>query len=628
MLYPMSKNCITISLLALLFSLPAMATPQHGFSIFDKLKYQENFEHYDYTNPNAPKGGRLVIGALGTFDSLNSFIVKGTPAAGMSLIHARLCDEPHDRAGEAYGYIAERLEYPEDHSWIIFHLRPTATFSDGHPITTDDVIWSFETLKEKGVPMYRTYFKNVSKVEQLSPHRVKFHFNTTNNRELPLVVGQLPIFPKHYYETVNFNETTLKAAPGSGPYIVKTIDPGRSITYERIKDWWGENIACQRGENNFDEIRFDYYMDDNAMLEAFKAGKIDWRQESSIRTWKTGYDFPARQAGLVKLAEIKTELTSPTYGFFFNLRRPIFQNIKVRQALNLVFDFAWANKNLFYDAYKRNLSFFPNSPFAATGVPTATEIALLSPYKDQIPTAILTESFTLPETTDTQEIRRIQQQALALLNEAGWEVTNQILIHKETKTPFTFEIINYNKNFEKVFLSFAQSLKRIGITLKIRTLDLTTYTNRVESLDYDMIFTALPQSTSLGNEQRDYFGSERADAPGTQNFAGIKNPVIDALIENLIASPTYAELGVRSRALDRVLLFNYYIIPAWHSDLVRIAYWDKLSHPTVSPKYHPAHFLNWWFDADKIKALKEKKSTIGNESMITKIKNAITNLFK
>lgn len=568
----------------------ATQTPQtqtHGVSTFDTLKYPANFTHFDYANPNAPKGGTLRLGALGTFDSLNTYIVKGTPFLRSTLTHARLLHEAYDRSGETYAYAAQSVEVAPDRSWVIFTLNPKAQFNTGDPITTDDVIFSFEALRDKGTPMYRTYYKNISGIEKLDTHRVKFSFNTTHNRELPGILGQLPILSKKYYTTFKFDETSLTPPPCSGPYEYGEIQPGRSVTLKRIKNWWGENVPSQKGMDNFDQIRFDYYLDNNALFEAFKSGALDIRQESSAKFWATSYDFPAIKEGYVKREVLSTSLSSGTAGFFFNTRRPIFKDLRIRRALTMAYDFAWANKNLFYGLYKRNLSYFPRSDFEMSGIPQGEELTLLNEFRDKLPAELFDKAFTLPEPQTQEEQRAILLEIKKLLKEAGWK-------HGQT-----FEILLYDKTSEKIALQYQQTLKRVDVNVKIRTIDLSTYEERVSNFDFDMIYATIPQSASLGNEQRDYFGSERANAAGTRNYAGIQSPIVDALIEKLIASETYKQLLVHAHALDRVLCWGFYMIPAWHPPGIMLAYWDRFGMPKVHPKYYPLYWQSWWYDEEK-----------------------------
>jgi len=578
---------------------PPTSQGTHGFSTFGKMKYPADFTHFDYVNPDAPKGGTLRLGAMGTFDSLNFYIVKGVPPALILLTAATLLEEAKDRAGESYAYAAESVEVAPDNSWVIFRLNPKAIFSNGDPVTADDVIWVFETLRTKGSPLYRTYYKNITKVEKLDEHSIKFTFNTTSNHELPLILGQLPILSKKYYATQPFAETSLKPSPSSGPYEVDSIQSGRSITLKRNPNWWGANLPSQKGRHNFDKIKQDYYLESNALFEGFKSGQYDLREENTARNWATAYTFPAFQKGLVKREELKHSLSAGTVGLVFNSRRPLFSDVRVRKALTLLFNFPWINKHLFYELYDRNTSYYPNSDYEATGLPSQAEKDILEPFKDQLPAEVFSQPFTLPEPKNENDNRALQTQAQDLLKEAGYEIKDTVMVNVKTGEPFVFEAFIFDKALEKIFLNFALSLKRIGITLRTRNLDAAAYQLRTENLDFDMVYYRILQSPSLGNEQRDYFGSERANTPGTRNLFGIQNPGVDQLIEQLIHANSYKTLVHQAKALDRVLLWNYYMVPGWHSGITRIAYWNRFSRPEITPKYHALEITSWWFDKEK-----------------------------
>lgn len=577
----------------------------HGFSTFGKMKYPSDFTHFDYVNPDAPKGGLLRLGDMGTFDSLNFYIVKGVPPALVLLTAATLLEEAKDRAGESYAYAAESIEVAPDHSWVIFRLNPKAIFSNGDPVTADDVIWVFETLRTKGSPLYRTYYKDITKAEKLDDHSIKFTFKTTSNRELPQILGQLPILSKKYYATQPFAETSLKPSPSSGPYEIESIKSGHSITLKRNPNWWGTNLPSQKGRHNFDKIRQDYYLESNALFEGFKSGQYDLRAEYTAKNWATAYTFPAFHKGFVKREELKHSLSAGTVGLIFNSRRPIFSDVRVRKALTLLFNFPWINKHLFYGLYNRNTSYYPNSDYAATGLPSQAEKDILEPFKDQLPLQVLSQAFTLPEPQNEEDNRALQTQAQDLLKEAGYEIKNAVMVNTKSGKPLVFDALIFDKALEKVFLNFALSLGRIGVKLRTRKLDTAAYQLRTDNLDFDMIYSGIAQSPSLGNEQRDFFGSERANTPGTRNVFGIKNPVVDQLIEQLINSKNYKTLVMNAKALDRVLLWNYYMIPGWHSGVTRVAYWNRFSRPEILPKYLALDITSWWFDKEKDMRLAE-----------------------
>ncbi len=588
--------------------LPASAAPlkTHGISNFNILKYPEIFTHFDYTNPDAPKGGQLVIGALGTFDSLNPFIIKGTPVGGIGLTYARLLEAAADcPQDQSYAFVAESMSLAEDRSSIIFYLNKNAKFSDNTPITADDVIWSFETLRDHGLPMYRTYYKDVSKVEKVDDYTVKFSFSTTKNAELPNIIGQLAILPRHFYKTIKFDSTDLALPPTSGPYTIAAVDVGRSITYKRNPNWWGKDIPSQKGSHNFDQFRIDYFRDDTAMFEAFKSGKIDFRAENIAKNWAISYDFPAVKQGWIIRQEIPNKMPGATYGLFFNTRRPIFADRIVREALTQCLNFKWLNDKFFFNLYQRNLSYYPNSDFAAIGKLNEQEEKVLASFKSDLPSEVFTQIFTLPEPANEGTFRKDLDKAQDLLAKAGWTIDKTIMKNKKTGEPLEFEILLADRGFEKIILTFKEALQRIGITVHVRLVDVTSYTYRVEHLDYDMIVGIIPQSSSIGNEQRDYFGSERADSVGTYNYAGIKNKSIDTLIEQLISAPSYAELCTYAKAIDRVLLWNYYMIPAWHRSTTFVAYWDRIGMPANKPAYASINYTAWWADEQKAKILDE-----------------------
>ncbi|MBX3487090.1 MAG: ABC transporter substrate-binding protein [Candidatus Paracaedibacteraceae bacterium] len=589
-------------------SAPVSQTTE-GFSVFDKRKYPDGFHHFDYVNPNAPKGGRVNLSAVGTFNSLNPFIVRGDYPAGIGLTFSLLMTDAKDRAGESYAFVAEFIEVDPKRRYVIFRINPKAQFDDGVKITADTVIWSFNTLKEKGQPMFRTYYKNVTKVEKINAHTVKFYLDDTDNPELPLILGQVYILPKHFYDKHPFDQTSLVIPPTAGPYRIKSIDPGRSIVYERVKNWWGESIASQRGKNNFDEIRYDFYLDPNSQFEAFKRGRIDIRGESSMKTWHTGYDFPAVSQKAAIKEELPYKTTQPTYGFFFNTRHPIFQDHRIREALTILYNFDWVNKNVFYGSYTRNLSYYANSCFAARELPSEEELTVLSPYRNQLDSRIFEQPFSLGALKKNIEIRKTLHRATELFKEVGWVIDKGTMRQVGTGVPFEFEILIDDQSKEKLCIPYVEFLQRLGVKAVIRSIDKASYTQRVESKNFDMVLEAIPQSNSLGNEQRDFFGSSRADAVGSRNFAGIKNPIVDSLIETLIQSNTYNQLCHRARALDRVLLWGFYMIPAWSSGTLKVVYWDKFGHPKEISFFNPFDIQTWWYDPEKAAALDLKISS-------------------
>jgi microcin C transport system substrate-binding protein len=581
----------------------ADAPGSYALRLDGEPKYGPGFTHFDYVNPDAPKGGEMRLSGFGGFDNLNPFILRGIPALGAGLVFSTLTESSSDEYQAEYGSLAQTIALAPDKTWVEYALRPDAKFSDGTPVTAEDVLWSFETLKEKGHPIYRTYYADVVKAEAAGEWAVRFTFRNITNKELPLIMGQLPVLPKHAFEGKEFDQTTMEPLIGSGPYKVEAIDPGRSITYVRVKDWWGENLPVNKGHYNFDRIRYDYYRDLDVMFEAFKAGAYDFRLERSAKSWTTGYDFPALKDGAVVKEEIKSEDPEGMQAFVLNIRRPVFADRRVREGINLLFDFEWTRKTLFYGLYRRTTSFFANSELAAAGPPGPEELKILEPYRGKIPDEVYSKPFELPVTDGSGNIRTQLRAALGLFKLAGWEVKDNKLVNAAGER-MKFEILLVQANFERVVQPFIRNLERAGIETSIRIVDAAQYTNRVDGFDYDMIVSSFLQSLSPGNEQRDFWNSERADLPGSRNLIGIKDPVVDDLIEKLINAPDRASLVAHTKALDRVLLWNWYVIPQWYDDQVRVAYWNRFGHPATPPKYNgPLAATTWWFDAAKDAAL-------------------------
>ena len=585
----------------------AGAEGEHGLSLFGDLKYGPDFKHFEYADPDAPKAGSMRLAAIGTFDNLNPYIVRGVAAAGISQTFDTLMVSSEDEPGSEYGLIAESVEVAPDRMSVLYKLRDKARFHDGSPITPEDVVWTFDTLREKGQPMYRSYYGDVSKVETDGERGVRFHFKSAENRELPQILGQMPVLSKKYWDGRDFTKTTLEAPLGSGPYKVESVDPGRSIAYRRVPDYWAADLPVRKGRNNVDEIRYDYYRDATIALEALKAGQYDVRLENSSKAWATGYDSPALRQGLLKKEEIPNQLPRGMQGFAYNLRRPIFQDPLVREALAYAFDFEWSNKNLFYGAYKRTRSYFDNSELAATGVPQGDELKILEQYRGRIPEEVFTKEYNPPKYDGSGNIRNGLREALKLLKEAGWSIKGGKLVNDKTGDPFEFEILLVQPEFERIVLPFARNLERMGITARVRTVDPSQYQKRMDTFDYDMAVASFGQSLSPGNEQREYWGSQAADQEGSRNTLGIKNPVIDALVEALIQAPDRESLVARTRALDRVLQWGCYVIPHYHTDVSRVAYWDKFRRPAITPKYGLG-LDTWWVDVSAEKAIEAKKS--------------------
>ncbi|MFQ5665614.1 MAG: extracellular solute-binding protein [Candidatus Binatia bacterium] len=586
----------------------ARSTAGHGLSMYGDLKYGPDFKHFDYVNPSAPKGGNVRLAAIGTYDSLNPFILKGIAAAGISDVFDTLMESAADEPFSEYGLIAQTIEVPADRSWVIFTLRPEARFHDGSPITADDVVWTFEALKTKGHPFYRAYYAQVVHVKKLGPRRVKFVFGPGHNRELPLIVGQLPVLSKAYWRVHDFGKTTLEPPLGSGPYQVASVQPGRSIVYRRVRNYWGANLPVRRGRYNFDSIRYDYYRDTTVALEAFKAWQYDFRQENVAKNWATGYSGPALEQGLIKRELLPNALPTGMQGYVFNTRRPIFQDRRVRRALGYAFDFEWTNKTLFYGAYTRTKSYFSNSALASRGLPSPAERKVLEPFRGQVAPEVFSKPYEPPATDGSGDIRSNLVEALKLLGEAGWTVKDMQLVNR-AGLPMQFEILLADPSFERVTLPFVKNLMRLGISARVRTVDTAQYQNRMDSFDFDMTVALWPESLSPGNEQTDRWTSAAADTRGSRNLAGIKDPVVDQLVALLIAAPDRQSLIDRTRALDRVLLWGQYVIPHWHLQGFRVAFWDKFGRPRLSPKY-ALGFDTWWVDPQRDARLARRKGQL------------------
>jgi len=496
---------LTALILVLLTGLATRASAQkvfkaHAIAMHGRPKYGPGFKHFDYVDPYAPKGGTVVFGAFGSYDSLNPFILKGQSAAGVGSLYETLLTGSSDEAFTEYGLLAETIEWPEDRSWVAFTLRPEARWHDGKPVTVEDVIWTLETLKSKGHPFYRYYYKDIEKAAKVGERKVKFTFSGGPNPELPLITGQLPVLPKHYWEGKNFEATTLDPPIGSGPYRVKSMDTGRSITYELDKNYWGRNLPANAGQYNFAVIRYDYYRDRAVEREAFKAGAIDFFSENTAKEWATGYNIPAVEKGIMKKRQIPHENPQGMQAFVFNTRKEIFKDRKVREAIGYAFDFEWTNKNLFYGSYTRTTSYFSNSELASKGMPSQGELEILNRYRGRIPQEVFTSEFSPPSTPGTGDIRRNIRSALKLVREAGWAIKNGKLTHTKSGRVMKFEILLVSPAFERICLPFRKNLERLGIDVRVNTVDSAQYQNRTDSFDFDMVITTWGQSLSPGNE--------------------------------------------------------------------------------------------------------------------------------
>jgi microcin C transport system substrate-binding protein len=603
------------SLLAACLSLSPLAaqeapkeTPwRHGAALLGEAKYPSDFKHFDYVNPSAPKGGMVRLGAQGTFDSFNIVVagVKGSPEQGLGLIYETLTTASLDEASAAYGLLAESFSYPADYSSVSFRLRPEAKWHDGQPVTANDVIYSFETLKANS-PTYAYYYANVIKAEKTGEREVKFTFDEKGNRELPQIMGQLLVLPKHWWEGTaqdgrkrDVTQTTLEPPLGSGPYRLKSFDAGRNATYERVKDYWGANINVNVGQNNFDEIRYEYYRDATVLLEAFKGDRIDFRTENSARNWATGYNFPAREEGRVVLEEFPYAATGIMQAFVLNLRRDKFKDERVRRAFNLAFPFEELNKTVFYGLYERPSSYFYGLELASSGLPEGKELEILESVRDKVPPEVFTTPYKNPINDSPEAIRNNLREADRLLREAGWEVKNGRRVNAKGEV-LSVELLSSSPNDERIFLPYKSVLDRLGLQTTVRTVDDVQYTNRVRTFDFDITSGLWPQSISPGNEQREFWGSQAAQREGSRNLAGIADPAVDALIERIVFAKDREELVAASKALDRVLLAHNYMVPQWTSLKQRTARWNRYSHPENMPRYAGAAFPSiWWYDETK-----------------------------
>jgi microcin C transport system substrate-binding protein len=581
----------------------------YAISMFGDVKYGPDFKHFDYADPNAAKGGMIKMASpRGTYDNLNQFVLKGVSAFGLSLVYDTLLAQALDEPFTEYGFLAESIETPEDRSWVVFSLRADARWHDGKPVTPEDVVFTFDIIKSKGHPGFKSYLADVQKIEKVGDHQVKFTFGGEGNRELPLIVGQIQILPKHYWEGKEFEATTLEIPLGSGPYKIKEVDAGRSITYERVKDYWGQKLPVQVGRHNADVIRYDYYKDSVVATEAFKAREYDFRLENNSKQWATAYDDqPAFKSGQMIKELAAHENGTGMQGFGFNTRRAKFSDPKVREALAYAFDFEWTNANLFYGQYERTKSYFSNTELASSGMLEDKELSLLEPYRGRVPDEVFTNTYDPPATDGSGNLRQNLRVAKQMLTEAGWVIKEGKLINEKTGEAMTIEFLLRAPSFERIVGPYVQNLERLGIESAIRTIDNSQYVNRLNEFDFDVTVVGWGQSISPGNEQRNMWTSEVADTPGSRNLIGVKDVVVDELVAKLINSPNREDLVINTRALDRVLLWGHYVVPHWHIRSHRLVYWNKYGKPDIYPKYMPGPFVyfpdTWWIDAEKAAAL-------------------------
>jgi microcin C transport system substrate-binding protein len=581
---------------------------RHGLSLFGQLKYPNGFKRFDYVNPEAPKAGTVRLGGFGTFDNFNMVVsgVKGTLAAAITEVYDTLMVPALDEVSTEYGLLAEAVTHPADFSYVIYRLRPEAKWHDGKPVTPEDVIFSLDAFKTNS-PMFSGYYRHVVKAEKTGEREITFRFDGPGNRELPQIVGQLTVLPKHWWGGTDASgkkrdvaATTLEPPLGCGAYRIKDFVPGRTIAYERVKDYWGRDLNVNIGRDNFDELRYEYFRDSTVALEAFKGDVIDWRTENSAKNWATAYDFPAVKDKRVVLEEFPNRASGRMQGFVLNTRRAKFQDPRVRLALNYAFDFEEMNKQLFYGQYQRINSYFEGTELACSGLPQGQELEILETVRDKVPPEVFTKPFKNPVGGTPENVRANLREAMRLLKEGGYEVRNQKMVNAKTGEPFSIEFLTYDPSSERFILFYQPSLERLGITVSIRTVDEAQYVNRERNWDYDSTTEVWGQSLSPGNEQRDYWGSAAADRIGSRNYAGIKNPAVDALIERIIFAKDRAELVATTRALDRVLLWNHYVVPQFTYNKTRAARWDRFSRPEKLPEYGAAAFPTvWWWDAER-----------------------------
>lgn len=580
---------------------------RHALSLFGDIKYPADFKRFDYVNPDAPKGGVARLISLGTFDNFNIAVagIKGSLAPAAALIYETLMTRAQDEVATEYGELAESAQHPDDFSWVTYRLRNEARWHDGKPVTPEDVIFSLESLKKLS-PMYASYYRHVAKVEKSGERDVKFTFDAPGNRELPTIVGELTVLPKHWWEGTDaqgrkrdIGATTLEPPLGSGPYKIKEFVAGRSIKLERVKDYWGANVPSQIGINNFDELRFEFFRDNLVALEAFKADQADWIAENSAKQWATAYDFPAVTEKRVIKEEFPINDSGRMQAFAFNIRRDQFKDARLRRAFNYAFDFEEMNKQLFYGQYKRINSYFEGTELASSGLPEGQELAILQAVKDKVPPEVFTTAYQNPVGGNPEAVRANLREAAKLLKEAGFEVRDHKLVDSTGK-PLSVEILVQDPSSERIALFYKPSLERIGVSASIRVVDDAQYQNRLRSFDFDMIIDQWGESLSPGNEQREFWGSQAADIPGARNTIGIKNPAVDALIEKVIYAKNRGELVAATHALDRVLLWNFYLVPQFTYGFSRYARWDRFSHADPLPKYGRSGLPTlWWYDAEK-----------------------------
>ncbi len=607
----MLKRSIALGGLAVLGGLIVAASAQetvwiHGATLVGEPKYEAGFAHFDYVNPHAPKGGLVRLSVIGSFDNLNPIPDAGILAAGTGLLYETLMTGNLDEPLSQYGLLAEGFIWADDFTWAIYKLREDAYWHDGVPITVADVIWSYEVQTDNS-PGLAAYYSHVVAVEQTGEWEITFTFDGANNSELPIIVGQFSIFPKHYWEGTDadgeprdFLQPTLDPPLGSGPYRIKTVDAGRTIAYERVEDYWGATLNVNVGHYNFDEIRYEYFLDETVQLEAFKADEYDFRTESIARVWANEYNFPAANDGRVILEWFEPEVSSGLMvGYYWNTRREKFQDPRVRWALTLAYPFESVNRDLFYSQYVRLSSFWDGIELAAIGTPEGRELEILETVRDLVPPEVFGPAYQNPVSSTPEELRENLRTALGLLNDAGWVLDGNTLVNAETGEPFIIEFVNRQPSLEPQALRYQEELRKIGIDFQIRTMDTSQWVNQVRAMEFDTVYSGRGQSLSPGNELYAFFGSQTAYLEGTVNLSGIDNPAVDALIELIVAAPDRDELVAATKALDRILMWNYYVTPGWTLRAIRAAFWDRFARPDPLPTFSIGFPTVWWYDDAK-----------------------------
>ncbi len=600
----MSQKVRLVSTFAILLIVPGLysfsaialaeTTKSWSFAEFGEPMYSDDIEHWPYVNPDAPKGGKIVLGDFGSFDTLNFYVLKGEWPSSIGLVYDSLMTGSGDEIGVYYGLIAESIEYPEDKSWAVFTIRPEARYHDGTAITAQDFVFALEAVKEHGRPFLKAAYEDVKSAEAIDDHHVKFIFNTVDDTEPLGQVATMYPLPVSYWKDKDATATTLEQPLSSGPYRVKKLEPGRSITYERVKDYWAADLPTNRGQDNFDEIHYDYYRDVTVMFEAFKAGKIDFRAENSAKRWATEYNIPQVDDGKIIKRAIPDETPQGIGAYFFNLRRPKFQDVRVRHALNYLYDFESIQRTLLYGYYKRIKSYFPNSDYGVSGEPTPKEIAILEPFRDQLDSQILTEAFEPPVTDGSGRDRKNKRAALRLFKEAEWSLKESKLINDKTGEQLKIEILTASPEIQRLTLPYIENLRSVGIDAQLRIVETAQWRARIDEFDFDLYSARFNFFPPPGKLQRSYFHSEWADVEGSANSVGIKNPVIDAVLEQLLQANDLQTLKATNRALDRVLLWNHYVIPLYYNYETWIAYWNKFAYPETKPRYSVGFPSTWW----------------------------------